>query len=97
MKRSGGKMRKTRHLSRRGFKEQGKISLARYFQMFTVGEKVTLLSNSAVSKGHFYSKFHGKSGIIKEARGQCYEVMVKDGAAEKMVIAHPIHLRKAKV
>ena len=89
-------MRKSRHLSRRAARDKGKISLAKYFQTFKVGEKVTLILNSAVSKGHFYSKFYGKSGIVKEARGRCYEVMVKDGAADKLVIAHPIHLQKVQ-
>ena len=95
VKRIGGIRRKTRYKFRKEKRNRGKISITRYFQAFTVGDKVYLGVESAVQKGMYYPHFMGKSGIIKSKRGNCYEVTINDLGKEKTLIIHPVHLRKA--
>lgn len=94
VKRIGGSRRKTRSKYKKGVREKGKISLTRYFQLFKVNEKVILKAEPAIQKGIYFRRFHGKTGIIKGRKGRCYEVMIKDGKKEKILIVHPIHLKK---
>lgn len=93
-KRIGGMRRKTRCLMRKDRHTRGKISLSKYFQSFKQGEKVKLLQDSAVHSGAFHRRFYGKVGIVKGQKGTCYEVNVTDGKKIKMLIIHPIHMRK---
>ena len=94
VKRLGGIRRKTRYKFRKHKRSRGKISLTRYFQSFDAGDRVYLTVESAVQKGMYHPHFMGKSGIIKGKRGNCYEVIIKDGK-EKTLIIHPVHLKKA--
>lgn len=93
--RVGGFRRKTRSKLKRSPREHGKISLTRYFQQLESGDRVNLNINPSVHRGMFFPRFHGKTGVVTGKRGSCYEVAIKDGNKEKIVIAHPIHLRKA--
>lgn len=95
VKRIGGIRRKTRYKFRKEKRSKGKISITRYFQSFNVGDRVYLGVESAVQKGMYHPRFMGKSGVIKGKRGRCYEVAINDLGKEKILIAHPVHLRKA--
>ena len=95
-KRIGGNRRKTRHILSKHYKAKGKISLTKYFKEYDMGEKVILKAEPSIQKGMYFPRFHGKLGIIKKKRGECYEILVKDGKLEKNIIVHPIHLRLAK-
>ena len=92
--RTGGFRRKTRDKLKKGLREKGKISLTKYFQTFSEGDKVCLKGEPAVQKGMYFPRFHGKNGIIKGKSGSCYEVKIKDGDKEKLLIVHPVHLKK---
>ena len=92
--RIGGLRRKTRYKFRKAARTHGKISLKRYFQTFNGGDKVSLGVDSAVQTGMYHPRFYGKIGVIKAKRGKCYEIKIKDGNKEKVLVAHPIHLRK---
>lgn len=94
--RIGTARRKTRHKFSRKVSEKGKIALSKYFQTFNEGERVGLKINSAVSKGQFFPRFHGKAGIVKGMKGRCYQVEIKDGGKNKVLHVHPIHLVKLK-
>ena len=94
VQRVGGFRRKSRNKLKRGVHVKGKISISGYLREFSAGERVTLLCNSAVQKGMYFPRFHGKIGTISKARGECYEVVIKDGEKNKTV--HPIHLRAEK-
>ena len=94
MKRIGGSRRKTRYISRKHYSQKGKVSFKHYFQSFKDGEKVLLQWDSGVSKGMYFPRFYGKSGVIKGKRGQCYEIQFLDGKKDKTLIAHPVHLRR---
>ena len=95
VQRIGGFRRKTRSKLRKKVREKGKISISKYLQSFKVGEKVCLKAEPAVQKGMYFPRFHGKVGTVKSKRGKCYEVFIKDGKKEKMLIIHPVHLKGA--
>jgi len=94
-KRIGGFRRKTRHKLSKPLREKGKVSLKRYFQTFKPGDNVVLKSEPSIQKGMYYPRFHGKAGIIKCKKGACYEVAIKDNKKEKLLIIHPVHLRRS--
>lgn len=94
VKRKGRFRRKTRSKLRKSLRKKGKLSIRKYFQKFKEGERVYLKAESAIQKGMFFPKYIGKSGVIKRKKGSCYEVLVKDKGKEKILIVHPIHLKK---
>lgn len=93
-KRTGRLRRKSRSKFRKTPREKGKISVSKYFQKFNVKDKVQLLANTTYQKSLYHPRFHGKHGVIKSKRGNCYEVIIKDFKKEKTLIIHPIHLKK---
>jgi large subunit ribosomal protein L21e len=96
VQRIGGFRRKTRYKLSKDRREKGKISLTKYFQAFNEGDRVKLLAEPAIQKGMYFPRFHGKNGKIEGKRGECYKVLIKDGNKEKILIVHPIHLRKVE-
>ncbi len=93
----GGSKRKARFKLTKSAREKGKISMSKFMQSFVAGQKVHLDIEPAIHKGDYSTDFIGKTGTVKAKRGQCYEVMIKDGNKEKMLIIHPVHLRLSKV
>jgi len=93
--RSGGSRRKSRSKFKKHFRSKGKTSLARYFQGFESNDKVYLSADPSIHAGLYHSRFHGKSGTVMGKRGKCYEVMIKDKNKQKILVVHPIHLRRA--
>lgn len=92
--RIGGFRRKTRFKLQKNIRQKGKVSLRKYFQEFNEGERCVLKAEPAVQGGMYFPRFHGKSGIVKGKRGACYEIAIKDGKMEKILIVHPVHLIK---
>lgn len=93
--RIGSKVRKTRHLFKKHYREKGKVPLSKYFQEFKEGEMVNLKINSNVQKGQFFRRFYGLTGkITGNKKGECYEIKIKDGGKKKILYVHPIHLKK---
>lgn len=92
-KRIGGNRRKTRGIFKKNYKAKGKVSLTKYFKEFKVGDKIVLKAEPAVQKGIYFPRFHGKSGIVKGKKGDCYEIAIKDNKKEKSVTVHPVHLK----
>jgi len=92
--RVGGNRRKTRHIFQNNVREKGKISIRRYLQTLENGERVVLKAQPAVQGGLYFRRFHGKSGIVKGTQGKCYKVEVKDHSATKIIVVHPVHLKK---
>lgn len=95
-KRIGTARRKTRDKLRKNVRRKGKISLGRYFQVFDSNDKVRLIAEPSYHKGMYFPRFHNKMGTVKRKNGTCYEIMIKDGRKDKMLIIHPVHLRKVK-
>ena len=94
VQRVGGFRRDTRRKLKKGIRQKGKISLTRYLQQFNRGDHVQLQAEPAVQKGMYFPPFHGKAGIIGEKQGRCYKVEIKDGGVKKVLIVHPVHLKR---
>jgi large subunit ribosomal protein L21e len=92
-KRIGGN-RKTRGKFKRPAQKKGKLSLRDYLANYERGDNVLLKIDSISMEGRFHPRFMGKRGIVTAKRGTCYEVMILDGKKDKMLIVHPVHMRK---
>ncbi|MFC1801479.1 50S ribosomal protein L21e [Nanoarchaeota archaeon] len=95
VQRIGGFRRKTRDKFKKNYRQKGKIGLSRYFQQFQDGDRVILKAESAVQKGLYHPRYHGLQGMVKGKQGNCYTVDIKDRGKKKIVIVHPVHLKKA--
>ncbi|MBU4502092.1 MAG: 50S ribosomal protein L21e [Nanoarchaeota archaeon] len=94
VKRIGGFRRKTRNKLKKPANTKGKISIRNYLQQFKVGEKVLLKAEPAIQNGMYFPRFHSKTGIVKGKKGSCYEINITDGKKEKILIIHPVHLKR---
>ncbi len=94
--RTGGTRRKSRYKFQKKKADKGKLSIRRLFQKLEPGEIVLLKLEPSFHKGMYHARFHGKHGIIDKKLKNCYEVKIKDGKKEKILIVHPIHLIKQK-
>jgi len=94
VQRVGGSRRKTRHKLSKPFRSRGKISIRSYLQEFKEGDRVALKAEPAVQQGLYHGRFHGRSCVVMRKRGACYEVRLVDGNKEKMLIVHPVHLKR---
>jgi len=92
--RIGGFRRKTRSKLQKGLKSKGKISIRKYLQELDIGERVQLTAEPAVQKGMYFPRFHGKVGIVQGKKGNCYEIKITDLGKDKVLIVHPLHLKK---
>ena len=92
VKRIGGQRRKTRHKLKK--ETRGRMSIARFMQIFKPGEKAVLKAEPAYQKGMYHPRFHGLTGTIQSMNGKCCEIMIKDGNKEKSLIVHPVHLKR---
>ena len=95
MARIGGTRRKKSGVFTKSSRQKGKISHRAYLQSFAQGDKVILKLEPGVQRATYLPRFHGKAGIVKRKKGECYYVTIMDGNKQKEVIAHPIHLKKA--
>ncbi|MBN1156529.1 50S ribosomal protein L21e [Candidatus Woesearchaeota archaeon] len=94
--RVGGKRRKTRHLTRKPVERRGKISIRKMLQDLNPGDKVLLKMESAVQKGLYFRRFHGKTGTVQGKRGHAYLVKITDGRKEKLLVVGAVHLKKLR-
>lgn len=94
MARKGGYRRKHVSILTKPARKKGKISQTRYLTGFKKGDKVALTLEPAVQKGIFHPRFSGKTATVVAKTGSCYEVKIKDFSKEKILIVHPIHLKK---
>ena len=70
----------------------GKPPLRRISQSFSIGEKVVFKAEPSVHKGLYFRRFHGSVGVIQGKRGDAYEVSIKEGKKDKMLIVNPVHM-----
>ncbi|MBU0461545.1 MAG: 50S ribosomal protein L21e [Nanoarchaeota archaeon] len=93
--RMGGSRRKTRSKLKKNVRNRTKISLSKYFQKFKEGERVILKAEPAVQKGMYLPRFHGATGTITGSQGACYLIKIKDKNKEKILLVHPVHLKRS--
>jgi large subunit ribosomal protein L21e len=94
VQRKGGFRRKTRHKLQKTLRQKGKVSFRRFFQTLNIGDKVKLLAEPAYQKGMYFPRYHSKVGEVRGTQGNCYMVAIHDQNLEKVLIVHPVHLRK---
>ncbi len=92
--RRGGLRRKSRHKMAKHYRSRGKISVSRFFQQLSLGERVALVAEPAYQKGIYKTRFHGVGGEVVGMQGKCYKVRIYDGDKAKTLIVHPVHLKK---
>jgi large subunit ribosomal protein L21e len=93
-KRKGGPRAGGRSVFRKHPRNRGKISLTKYFMPYEVGDLAILTAEPAVQKNIYHVRFHGITGLVTGKRGSCYELKIQDGGKQKMLIVHPVHLKK---
>jgi len=86
--------RKTRHKLSKKPADKGKFSIRAFLRSFKEGDSVVLKAEPAIQKGMYFPRFHGKEGIVQGKKGNCYEILIKDFTKKKIVIVHPVHLKK---
>ena len=79
--------------SGRAIRNKGKVSLSRYFQTFSEGDRVALVKERG-TVASFSHRMQGRTGVIVSKRGTSYVIEVKDLGKTKQIITHPIHLKK---
>lgn len=92
MQRSKGTRTKTRNVLKKRARARGLSPITKGLQTFGAGEKVNIVIDPSIHRGMPFSRFHGFTGVIIGARGNAYEVSVRDGNKIKIVIACPEHL-----
>lgn len=95
MTRRKGYKHKSRHKLTKHIRSKGKISIRKYFQTFKEGDKVVLKAEPAVQKAMYMPRFHGRVATVKAKRGACYELELMDGNKQKLLIVHPVHLKRS--
>lgn len=68
--------------------------MTKYFMPYKVGDNAVLFAEPAVQRALYHQRFHGTAGEIIGKRGSCYQLRIKDGGKSKVVIVHPVHLKK---
>ncbi|MFX0051216.1 MAG: 50S ribosomal protein L21e [Candidatus Hodarchaeota archaeon] len=96
VKKSKGTNFRTRRIFSKHPRKRGLPSLSRTLAEYEVDARVNIVIEPSVQKGRPHRRFHGKTGVILEKRGQAYLVEVTDGNARKKVIARPEHLKTQK-
>ncbi len=94
MQKSKGKMRGTRNL-RKGHRDKGMAPVNQYLQEFQVGDHVHIDVVASEPSGMPYPRFRGRTGVVKGKQGAAYQVLIKDGGKEKVLLITPVHLKKA--
>ena len=80
-------------LSHKRIREQGKLSLAKYFEELKEGDRVALIMNLGY-KMNFPKRLHGRTGVVLAKRGRAYVVKVRDGKKEKTFIVSKVNIKK---
>ncbi|MFQ6105533.1 MAG: 50S ribosomal protein L21e [Candidatus Hydrothermarchaeaceae archaeon] len=93
MRRSRGYRSKSRHKLSKKAREKGILPVSGFIKKFKVGDKVRVVIEPAIQKGHPHPRFHGKIGTIVEKRGNSYLLEIMNGNAKKIVISRAIHLK----
>lgn len=92
--RMDGFRKRTRRKFKKNQSQKGKLSIRTFLQKLQVGDKVALNVEPAYQDGMYRPKFMGKIGTVKGKAGQCYKVEINDSSKKKVLIVHPVHLKK---
>jgi large subunit ribosomal protein L21e len=94
-KMSHGPRAKTRYKMRKKHSEKGPIPVNRLVKVFEVGDRVAIDIEPSYHNGMPFKRFQGMTGVVEGTRGPNYVIKINDKDKEKVVISHPIHLKRA--
>jgi len=94
VRRIGGPRRKSRNKFTKHYRRKGKKSMSDFFQVFTLGDRVSLVGETSHPDGFYRARFHGQAGSIEGKQGSCYKVRIVDGNKPKILYIHPVHLKR---
>ena len=80
-------------LKRKIQRERGKLGLSKLFLDINPKDKVALVRNLSFTMD-FPVRFQGKTGVVKEQRGDSFVVEFHDGKVPKSVVVKRINLKK---
>ena len=69
VKRTGTARRKTRSVSTKNIRKQGKVAISTYFTQFNSGDKALLRVEPAIHNGTYFRRFHGKIAQVVKKTG----------------------------
>ena len=91
-----GPRKKTRYKFKKELRRRGLPPVTSVIQKFEVGQNVHIVCEPSIQKGMPHRRFHGKTGTVLGQRGRAWILAIRDGNAEKVVIARPQHLKAQK-
>ena len=91
-----GPRKKTRYKFKKDLRERGLPPVTCVIQNFDIGQQVHIVCNPSIQKGMPHRRFHGLTGTVLGRRGRAWMLTIRDGNADKVVIARPQHLKAQK-
>ena len=96
MKMSHGPRARSRKKLRKRVRERGLPPIRRYLAHFEIGERAAVDIDPSVHEGFPHHRFQGRTGVIVGKQGRCYKLMIRDGGLKKILIVHPVHLKRVQ-
>ncbi len=93
VKKSKGTNFRTRRIFSKHPRKRGLPSLSSMLTTYEVNSRVNIVIEPSVQKSRPHRRFHGKTGLVREKRGNAYLVEVADGNSTKKIITRPEHLK----
>ena len=91
----GGRKPGKRGKTRAKFKKTtSKVTVNKVMAEFAIGDRVQVLVDSSSHAGLPGKGFHGLTGYISGKRGKSYEIELKKGNKDFMVVTTPVHIKK---
>lgn len=94
MPNSSGPRQGTRNALQNKPRDRGTSPPQRQVESFETGETVHLRIDPSVPEGRFHPRFNGLTGAVTGRQGSAYTVRIRDGDADKTVIARAAHLNR---
>jgi large subunit ribosomal protein L21e len=91
-----GPRKKTRYKFKKDLRERGLPPVTCVIHNFDIGQHVHIVCNPSIQKGMPHRRFHGLTGTVLGRRGRAWMLTIRDGNADKIVIARPQHLKAQK-
>lgn len=96
MRHSKGYRSRSRKLLSKGPRERGRPGLSRLLYEYNVGDLVCIdISSDSISTAP-HRRYQGKVGVIVGKRGKAFEIKVRVGGKEKLVITTKDHIKPFK-
>ena len=94
VRKTAGFHRKTRHKLRKWRSRTPPVTISRMLQILHVGDRVVIDIHPSIQNGRPHPRFNGRVGVVVGTQGAAYKVKIRDGKAEKILLALPIHLKR---